>query len=613
MKALESLTHYNRRTRFSAALALLVSSGFVFAQTLQGTLVGTAQLHGKTQLNSQRYIQIMALDPPAINAGTNSEYATFRTYVMTQNSVDGVTVEIQWANVETKDPSLTSCGPPSKTCQLDAVGMYHTYDWSAYESSSAPPGFYPWFDEFPTGSGKRKKVNLILSGINGATGINNATPWYVTSSGYVSLFTPNTNRQDVLNLAKDCSGIPWKGTPVNTPDVTFSRTATRINVHSNSCCDMTLNPLTAIRDGDQLWVYGGDSHYTTPISGTPLIRDGNSDFHYFISTDPPTSDSCTTGCTYITAAQSSPVPYEEPYVIAWEAFMAAANLNFNPNYTVGITVVGSNGTNQLGYIRSGTWTGGESYAPCVTGGLSGGLSNLGPPYKYTFTSGANNTWLSDYTRKVDYIQTLSPTLARFWSIDELNNDVTYAQAMAPVAVSVTDSRGYVNGFGSQGLSLLDALPPGCSGAIADWCNLFAAQAAHGSPLELQQISISDPTNTTCPGSTCGLPPNGVAGDLRLWLPFAAAHNANVFELYSGDLGLAYDPKYCTSQSPPGDCAAGYFPQFITKTQQWTFFSGATGFTGVGQGMSCTPFGSGSTIGSGDCSYAATIDSVHSLH
>ena len=234
-----------------------------------------------------------------------------------------------------------------------------------------------------------------------------------------------------------------------------------------------------------------------------------------------------------------------------------------------------------------------------------GLTHLNSPYAYSFTDGAHNTWLTDYTRKMKYIESLSPSLYRFWSIDEVDNDVSYAQAMAPVAVAAANGRGFVNGFGSQGLSLQDKL----TSCLADWCNLFGTQHPYGSPLELQQISISDPTNTMCSGGSCGLPPLKNAGDLRLWLPFAVMNNATVLELYYQDLGLAYDPKYCTAQVSLA-CTAGYFPLFITPTQEWTFFSGSG--TGVGQGTSCTQF-SGATIGTGDCSYAAAIDAAHGPH
>ena len=121
-------------------------------------------------------------------------------------------------------------------------------------------------------------------------------------------------------------------------------------------------------------------------------------------------------------------------------------------------------------------------------------------------------------------------------------------------------------------------PPACTGAIADWCDLFSmTYQSFGTPRELQQISISDPTNTTCPtvpAPTCGTPPL-VSGDLRMWLPFAVANNATVFEIYYQALGLAFDPQYCNVMA--GTC---YFPApGITVGDEMSWYSS------VGQGNS----------------------------
>ena len=135
--------------------------------------------------------------------------------------------------------------------------------------------------------------------------------------------------------------------------------------------------------------------------------------------------------------------------------------------------------------------------------------------------------------------------------------------------------------------------------IADWCNLFATTYhAFGMPLELQQLSISDPTNSSCTGGTCGPPPNGVSGDLRLWLPFAVSNDATVFEIYYQDLGLAFDSSYCTSSTM---C---YFPASgVTTSTEWTWYND------VGRGNSSCPPGTTDTT---DC-YSAVIDAAHRPH
>jgi hypothetical protein len=84
--------------------------------------------------------------------------------------------------------------------------------------------------------------------------------------------------------------------------------------------------------------------------------------------------------------------------------------------------------------------------------------------------------------------------------------------------------------------------------------------------------------------------------MRLWLPFAVSNKATVFELYYADLGLAFDPSYCTSMT------ACYNPQFQPTSTEWNWFEL------VGQGTGC-----GGVLGTGDCSYASTINTEHGFH
>ena len=135
------------------------------------------------------------------------------------------------------------------------------------------------------------------------------------------------------------------------------------------------------------------------------------------------------------------MPYEAPYVSAWEAFVAAAHRHFNSNYAPNSgPILGAGGTNQLGYVRSGTWSGGESFVYCITNGTPGtGLSGLSGAYAYycdlhgnpdcSSTPGAsqsntNNIWLKDYSNKINYVQSLAPTLPVLWPIDPIANDAS---------------------------------------------------------------------------------------------------------------------------------------------------------------------------------------------
>ena len=238
-------------------------------------------------------------------------------------------------------------------------------------------------------------------------------------------------------------------------------------------------------------------------------------------------------------------------------------------------------------MRSGTWVGGESFVYCPTD-----LMSLSAPYAYSVS-----VWLSDYQKKVNYVQSLSPTMVRYWPIDPN----TTPDTMALYAISANNGHGFINGFGSQGLSARDSYL-GCASANADWCNLFSSNTysyyALGMPRELQQISISDETQDCTTAGACGTPPK-TAGDLRQWLPFAVSHEATVFEMYYLDLALAFDNKYCPTQSG-GACSSGYgLPSYITTTQQ------ATWCNDVGLCNSSCP-------GASTC-YAYSIEQNHGPH
>lgn len=573
------------RKPFRVVACALVAATLPLLSIAQTKVQGKTKVQGETQVNSQfsHYVQMMALFPPAYNPGANSDYTNFRSDVMNQTDanglpiVDGVTLEIVWGNVETSFTG-TSCGPNTDTCQLDAVGQYHTYNWSSYDSNPSMTlvnSIVPWFDRFPPSTGTLRKVNLILSGINTASGLNSATPWYVTSAGYLANFPATYNRQDVLNTVTCPSTTqPWKGVA----GAMYSRGAgsSTVTVTATSCCGSG----NLLQNGDLIWVSGGATmnNFGSPV-GTPITTATSPNSTFTYASQASTAQPNCTGCVYYSASQSSPVPYEQPYTVAWEAFLAAANLHFSPTYTLpapSSAIVGAAGTNQLGYIRSGTWVGGESFLYCPID-----LAALNPPYAYTGSS----RWTSDYQSKVQYVQALSPTLVRYWPIDPGTDPNTMAQ----YAVAAANGHGFVNGFGSQGLSAADYQPTGtgCSTANANWCVLFGDYYSLGMPLELQQISISDETQSCSVAHSCGTPPLS-AGNLRLWLPFAVANHATIFEMYYLDLALAFDTKYCTPDSTntfcvvPGSYTAN--TAFMTATQQLTWYND------VGLGNAACPSG-----------------------
>lgn len=202
---------------------------------------------------------------------------------------------------------------------------------------------------------------------------------------------------------------------------------------------------------------------------------------------------------------------------------------------------------------------------------------------------------------------------RYWPIDTVvSGDTTYPDTMAQYATQAGNAQGYVNGFGSQGLSLFDK-QNGCGNTVADWCNLFTGLSGpsyyrYGMPLELQQLSISNPDVSNCDATTCGVPPTKVSGDLRLWLPFAISNDATVLELYYQDLGLAYDPSYCSPTV--SSCSSGGYTCYVPANTNVTATTECGWFNEVGRGntTNCSP----GTIDTTDC-YSAVIDSAHGPH
>src|SRR5271165_1858305 len=243
----------------ACVIILSISS---FAQL---TIEGKNQLTGRAQAGapSMRYVQVMALLPPSASSPDNSN---FRTYVMTQPSVDGVTLNIDWSQVENTTNLSTPCAAGTDVCQQDSVGQYHTYNWSAYDTRSGSTGIYSWFDLF---GGVRKKVNFTLSGINGGPTVDTATPWYVTSTGYLANFNPP--RQDVVNRIVNSScgnSMPWPGLgSQQSVTFTYMASSSSVKVFSSQCC--ATGGVTSLQRGDTVWVTGG-SGLQTGAYNTPL-------------------------------------------------------------------------------------------------------------------------------------------------------------------------------------------------------------------------------------------------------------------------------------------------------------------------------------------------------
>ncbi len=556
--------------------------------------------------------------------------------VINQPAIEGVTVTTPWNQVETGTPGPGTCSPVgTDTCQLDADGWTHTYNWSNIDNENAV-----WF-------GTKKTMNVILAGIGGAppncllinTCVNGVTPAYVATSNW-SAHTASGN-QDFINGNKDgCSNYVGLIASSMTRDATGLVTVTEPN-HGYSDGDLiwvgnttpssfniaqekvtsvqvlssssTLN-ITAANNlpagtsvtfqnlGAATFLNGQTVTITsaTPTSFTasfahadygpasessgtanPLgvaIQNATSNtFQYHTAV--AAAGSATTPGTVIAPHQSYPVPYEAPYKTGWEAFVAAAILHYNasPNLS------------QISYMRVGRSVGGEAYPQCM-----GNMEQIPAPNTYT-----RSGWLQYYTDIDELVQAQNPKMQILDPLNESGSgssaDPSYGSDEAQIAVTYKNGAGKTNGVGSQGLQAGDiANYANGQNCTSDWCGAFDTYASKGIPLELQQLGLSAPVAIT--GT------NSATGDLRPLLPFAVSRHMTILEFYYLDALLAYDPNYCVLPAVNGLCGPGsvQIPVITLPLQDQLPY-----FQSVGQ-----PGQSGAT---GDGSYAKVINSTEGQH
>jgi hypothetical protein len=561
--------------------------------------------------------------------------------VMNQPAIEGVTVPTPWSQVESSTPGLATCSPSgSDTCQLDAFGWTHTYDWSSIDNANANAGW------FAAQSGS-KKMNVILDGISGAgpncllnnSCFNTRTPKYVSTSSWAA-HTASSN-VDLINANKDgcsnylgaiassmtrsSSGLVtvtesnhgysngdtiWIGgtTPADfdiaqepvTGVQVVSATSTLMITAANTLpvgAEVTFQSLGAATflNGQTVTIisasstgftatfahsdYGpaSESAGTANPLGVTVQNATSTTFQY--QTAISTAGTATTPGTTLSEQQSFPVPYETPYKAAWEAFVAAAILHYNasPNLS------------QISYMRVGRSTGGEAYPLCQQT-----MEQLPTPNTYT-----RSGWLQYYTDIDQFVQSQNPKMQILDPLNEAgsgsNADTSYGTDEAQTAVSFKNAAGMTNGIGSQGLQASDitnyAAGTNCT---SDWCGAFNTYAKTGIPLELQQLGLSAPVQLS------GM--DDSTGDLRPLLPFAVQRQMTILELYSLDALLAYDPNYCMLPATNGLCGPGsvQIPIITLPPQDQLPY-----FQAVGQ-----PGQSGAT---GDGSYAKVINSTQGQH
>ncbi|HWY20461.1 MAG TPA: hypothetical protein VNX26_04525 [Candidatus Acidoferrum sp.] len=570
---------------------LIAALALVPLATAEVNIYGKIKTRGVVNLPGQpgthQFTHIWAYAPPSSGSSDNTTFvadvianATFQQYV------DGVSLPVAWSSIEGSAPTSTPCGPSETpdNCQPDPmVPTYHRYIWTSFDSSISQ-----WF----TVSSGTKLVNLLIFGSAEGT-TNPVTPSYVTGSNYISLFTAPYGstfaRQDVVNFPQySCS--PWTGRSLG-GNVARNATSGVVTVSS-----WTGQPFTS---GDTIFVGGfqtPNTNWDTPLGGSPITSVTSTGFQYQSACPPPSTCSTippsTATVTVISAAESWSVPYEYPYKSALKAFWAAAVAHYGPSFTIS----GTNYFAQLNYFRFGGSVGSEWYPYCTTN-----LAGLSTPYKFqeSGTGGGFTGWTDYYAEMTSYIQSLSPPLAVGWSINsaEVPPMTSYADMEAANAVTRSNGFGVRNGFGSQGLSAADS-----SGSSAsNWYNNF--QTHLNIPiLELQQLSLSWPNDTTC-SHGCQAGSFHYSGDLKTWLLFAWQSGATDIEIYWRDLELAFgDTGYCPLISGGTDCGAGgiSLDNQLTGTAQKAMFFQAVGCSGQ----------SGAT---GDCSYKSKVEGAHGQH
>lgn len=607
---------------------------FVFVLCVLSLLAGCGGGSTKSTSGPGQFTHVYVVFPPA---ASDPNLSHFMSTVMNQPAIEGVTVGTSWAEVETGTPGPSTCSPTgTDTCQVDAFGWMHSYNWSSVDSSNAT-----WFAA-QSGS---KKVNVILDGISGAsancllinTCANKSTPHYVTTENWAAHTGSGT--EDLVNANKDgCSNYLGLIATSMTRDSSGLVTVTEANHgYSNgdtiwiggttpSNFDIAQENVTSVQvSGSTLTIAAANSF---PVGMKVIFQNvGNATFlngqtvtitganaSSFVATFShanygPTAEtagtanplgvtvqnvtsstfqyqtaitsagSATTPGTVVSQQQSFPVPYETPYKAAWEAFIAAAVLHYNSSPHL----------SQISYMRVGRSVGGEAYPLCMQN-----MEALPTPNTYT-----RSGWLQYYTDIDQFVASQNPKMQILDPLNESGSgasaDPSYGSDEAQIAVTYKNASGQTNGIGSQGLQASDITNYGAGkDCSSDWCGAFDSNYQSGIPLELQQAGLSAPVAIS--GT------NSATGDLRPLLPFAVQRHMTILELYTLDALLAYDPNYCVLPATNGLCGPGsvQIPIIALPPQDQLPY-----FQAVGQ-----PGQSGAT---GDGSYAKVINSTEGQH
>jgi hypothetical protein len=222
-----------------------------------------------------------------------------------------------------------------------------------------------------------------------------------------------------------------------------------------------------------------------------------------------------------------PVVYEAPFRVAYQRFIQAALQHYQ-------------GNTHIGYMRFALSVGGEADAYCVPQ-----LEQLPAPNTFVSPTTWEN-WISTmYTYEKSVLPT--PTIQLMQSLNPLQGDPT---TLPSFEATNAVSNGF--GFGTNGWQKSD-ISASNGTCTADWCALFDKYAGQV-PLELQTITITDPTNSDSTNPT---------GSLVNLIPIAVQHHATILELSLQDVNLALDPNYA-SQNPSVGAFAGAYKTAVTN-------------------------------------------------
>jgi hypothetical protein len=210
----------------------------------------------------------------------------------------------------------------------------------------------------------------------------------------------------------------------------------------------------------------------------------------------------------------TPVYWQPGYANNWRTFIAATVTQFASDP-------------HIGYLRFGLGTGGEGLA-------SAGTKTPSCLAQWN-AAGYQTEWPAYMRDLIAFEGSLHATHQLMVAIN------TFDANPSPQAVAQEASQNGI-GFGMEGLQASDAaaISAGTPCGASNWCAVFT-QFAGTVPLHLQTLYQTDPSGAPATGSE----PAGIVrmGPLPPLLQAGLTVHAQIFELYTQDWLIAFDPQY----------------------------------------------------------------------